>query len=80
MSDSLEKAKIKKRNRNRFIVLLLIYFMFISLFASITLSNDIFGEGNTGRIIALIILACFTILYWIIFYIIVRRTNQKGKK
>ena len=80
MSNSMDKAKLKRKNRNRFVILLMIYFMFISLLAGITYGNSVFGDDPTGYTIATIVLVSITILYWVIFYIIIRRSNQKGGK
>lgn len=80
MSSWSEKAKQKRRNRNRIIILILIYFMFISLLAGVTIGNGVFGEDANGYLIAGIVLGVFTILYWVIFLIVIRRTNQRGDK
>ena len=80
MSSSMEKAKLKRRNRNRFVILLLIYFMFISLLAGVTFGNSVFGDDPLGYTIASIVLVVITILYWLIFYIVIRRSNQRGDK
>ena len=52
MANWVEKAKQKRRNRNRLVTLFLIY----------------------------IILTVFTILYWVVFLILIRRSNQRGDK
>lgn len=80
MADWAEKAKQKRRNRNRWVTVSLIYVMFISLFASITLNENAFGGDSSSQLIAGIVLGVISIIYWIAFFIIIRRANQRGDK
>lgn len=80
MSSWSEKAKQKRRNRNRIVTLVLIYVMIIGLLAGVTMGNGAFGDNANGYIIASIVLGVFTILYWVIFLILIRRSNQRGDK
>ena len=80
MADWAEKAKQKRRNRNRWVTVALIYFMFITLFASITLGENAFGGDSSSRLIAAIVLGVISVIYWIAFFIIIRRNNQRGDK
>lgn len=79
MANWAEKEKQKRRNRNRIVTLILIYVMFIGLFAGITFGNNAFGDGTNGNLIATIVLVVFTVLYWVIWLIILRRSNQQGR-
>ena len=80
MSSWSEKAKLKRRNRNRIVTLALVYVMIIGLLAGVTMGNGAFGDNANGYIIASIVLGVFTILYWVIFLILIRRSNQRGDK
>ena len=80
MADWAEKAKQKRRNRNRWVTVALIYVMFISLLAGITLNGNAFGDETNGQLIATIVLGVISVLYWVTFFIIIRRSNQRGDK
>ena len=75
-----DKAKQKRRNRNRIVTLVLIYFMLIGLLAGITFSGHAHEGALEGKLIPIIILSVFTILYWVVFLILIRRSNQRGDK
>ena len=82
MANWVEKAKQKRRNRNRLVTLFLVYFMFLGLFAGVTMSDHGHDHGAalTENLIPIIILGVFSILYWVIFLILIRRSNQRGDK
>lgn len=80
MANWADKAREKRKNRNRILTLVLIYFMVIGLLAGITMSGHSHGGALDGKLIPIIILAVFTILYWVVFLILIRRTNQRGDK
>ena len=80
MADWAEKAKQKRRKRNRWITVALVYVMFITLFASITLNENAFGGDSSARLIAGIVLFVISVIYWIAFLIILRRSDQRGDK
>ena len=83
MANWVEKAKQKRRNRNRLVTLFLIYFMFLGLFAGVTFGGDHghdHGSVLTENLVPIIILTVFTILYWVVFLILIRRSNQRGDK
>ena len=82
MANWAEKTKQKRRNRNRLITLFLIYFMFLGLFAGVTFGGHDHSHGNvlTENMIAIIALVVFTVLYWVVFLILIRRSNQRGGK
>ena len=83
MANWAEKAKQKRRNRNRLVTLFLIYFMFLGLFAGVTFGGDHgHDHGNilTENMVPIIILTVFTVLYWVVFLILIRRSNQRGDK
>ena len=82
MANWVEKAKQKRRNRNRLITLFLIYFMFLGLFAGVTFGGHDHSHGDvlSENLVAIIILTVFTILYWVVFLILIRRSNQRGDK
>ena len=80
MANWAEKARGKRKNRNRIIALVLIYFMIIGLLAGITFSGHDHGGALDGKLVPIIILSVFTILYWVVFLILIRRTNQRGDK
>lgn len=84
MANWVEKAKQKRRNRNRLVTLFLIYFMFLGLLAGVTFGGDHHGHDHgsvlTENLVPIIILTVFTILYWVVFLILIRRSNQRGDK
>jgi uncharacterized membrane protein YoaK (UPF0700 family) len=73
---SLSSEKRKRKNRTRFIILLLIYLMVVGMASGVVYGNGV-GINTTGGIIALIIIAVCTIIYWVAFYIVCRRDNQR---
>ena len=80
MANWADKAREKRKNRNRIVTLVLIYFMLIGLLAGITFSGHSHEGALEGKLIPIIILSVFTILYWVVFLILMRRTNQRGDK
>lgn len=80
MANWADKAREKRKNRNRIVTLVLIYFMLIGLLAGITFSGHAHEGALEGKLIPIIILSVFTILYWVVFLILMRRTNQRGDK
>lgn len=80
MANWADKAREKRKNRNRIVTLVLIYFMLIGLLAGITFSGHAHEGALKGKLIPIIILSVFTILYWVVFLILMRRTNQRGDK
>ena len=80
MANWADKAREKRKNRNRIVTLVLIYFMLIGLLAGITFSGHAHECALEGKLIPIIILSVFTILYWVVFLILMRRTNQRGDK
>lgn len=80
MANWADKAREKRTNRNRIVTLVLIYFMLIGLLAGITFSGHAHEGALEGKLIPIIILSVFTILYWVVFLILMRRTNQRGDK
>ncbi len=73
MSNSLSEAKRKRRNRNRFLILLLIYFMALGTAIGVTA-----GIKDLNTVASISIIAGVSVIYWVAFYIIIRRNNQKG--
>ena len=80
MANWADKAREKRKNRNRIVTSVLIYFMLIGLLAGITFSGHAHEGALEGKLIPIIILSVFTILYWVVFLILMRRTNQRGDK
>ena len=83
MANWKEKAVQKRRNRNRIVTLVLVYVMILGLLAGVTFSHS--HDHHHGgvlecNLIPIIILVLFTILYWVIFLILIRRSNQRGDK
>ena len=56
--------------------------MFLGLFAGVTFGGHDHSHGNvlTENMIAIIALVVFTVLYWVVFLILIRRSNQRGGK
>ena len=81
MASWSEKAKQKRRQRNRIVTLVLIYFMFIGLLAGITFghSHD-HGGALAGNLVPIIILSAFTAIYFVVSLVIIRRAKQRGDK
>ena len=73
MGNSLSETKRKRRNRNRFLILLLIYFMALGTAIGVTA-----GIENVNPIASVCIIVGVSVLYWVVWYIIIRRSNQKG--
>ena len=71
----LSEAKRKKRNLTRFFILLMIYFMALGTAAAVTA-----GIPNVNVPLAVGLIVGVTVIYWAAFYIIIRRSNQKGNK
>lgn len=73
MGNSLSETKRKRRNRNRFLILLLIYFMALGTAIGVTA-----GIEKVDTVASICIIVGVSVLYWVVWYIIIRRSNQKG--
>lgn len=78
MSSNKNNDFNKRKNllTKRFIILFVVFTMGVIWIFSILATNNILQKG-TPRIITLICLIAISIIYWTIFYILLRRQDQR---
>ena len=74
-----KKNNIDKRKSTltkRFVVLFVVFTMGIIWIFSILANNNVLQKG-TPRIITLVCLIAVSVIYWTVFYILLRRQDQR---
>ena len=74
-----KKNNIDKRKSTltkRFVVLFVVFTMGVIWIFSIVANNNVLQKG-TPRIITLVCLIAVSVIYWTVFYILLRRQDQR---
>lgn len=74
-----KKSNIDKRKSTltkRFVVLFVVFTMGVIWIFSILANNNVLQKG-TPRIITLVCLIAVSVIYWTVFYILLRRQDQR---
>ncbi|MGM9880244.1 MAG: hypothetical protein ACI318_03080 [Bacilli bacterium] len=74
-----KKNNIDKRKNTlikRFVVLFVVFTMGVIWIFSILANNNVLQKG-TPRIITLVCLIAVSVIYWTVFYILLRRQDQR---
>ena len=74
-----KKNNINKRKSTltkRFVVLFVVFTMGVIWIFSILANNNVLQKG-TPRIITLVCLIAVSVIYWTVFYILLRRQDQR---
>ena len=74
-----KKNNIDKRKSTltkRFVVLFVVFTMGVIWIFSILANNNVLQKG-TPRIITLVCLIAISVIYWTVFYILLRRQDQR---
>ena len=75
-----KKNNIDKRKSTltkRFVVLFVVFIMGVIWIFSILANNNVLQKG-TPRIITLVCLIAVSVIYWTVFYILLRRQDQRN--